>query len=528
MMQPVDQAAQSPRFSEREKKIIFGGLMLGILLAALDQTIVATALPAMARDLSDVAHMSWVVSAYLLTATAVTPIYGKLSDLYGRKRMLQVAIGWFLAASILCALAGSMGQLVAFRALQGMGGGGLMAMAHATIADIIAPRERGRYQGYFSSVFAAASVAGPVLGGFFAQHLTWRWVFWINLPIGLLALIICDVALRRLPAKGVRRRIDYAGAILLMASVGQLLLVTTWGGTAYPWGSPVIIALTLSGLVLLAAFIYQEMHTPEAILPPRLFRNAVFSVSNTITFLTAMVMFAAIIYLPLFLQLATGASAEESGFLLIPLTAGIVCGAFTTGRLVSVTGRYKIFPLIGMSMVAAVLLLFSRLAVNADRVYAEGLMTLLCMGFGGVLPSMVVAVQNSLEMKDLGSGTSSVTFFRSMGGSFGVALVGAVLLSALDRGARAADTGGLLGPNPGLTLMRGETGAIATMNQAGRAALSQVIAHAFVLGFLVTALIACLAVLAVVFLKEVPLRSDNAHGQDEVRRLAREAAELVE
>ena len=497
-------------FSHREILVILSGVMLGMLLAGLDQTIVATALPTIARDLQGLEHMSWVVSAYLLTSTAATPIYGKLSDLYGRKVVLQVAIGIFLVASLLCALAQSMSQLILFRAFQGVGGGGLIAMAHATIADVIAPRDRGRYQGYFSSVFGATSVAGPVLGGFFADHLSWRWVFWINLPIGIAAMLISNRALRKLVARRATIEIDYWGALLLVAAVSALLLVTTWGGVEWPWTSPVILGLALSGLVLLVAFVLRERLAREPILPLRLFRNAVFSVTSLASFLTSMAMFGAIVYLPLFLQLVSGDTASRSGLLLIPLTAAIVAGAFTAGRTVSLTGRYKIYPCAGLLLATIALGLLSGMDRQTSHLESGAFMALLGLGLGMVLPVMVVATQNAIDFRDLGTGTAALNFVRSMGGAFGVAMLSTVLLVQLtDRMASIPGHEGL-GPHPALDLLHGVTGGISALTAGTRALLLAAAERSFTVVFLMAGSIALLGLVACLFLKELPLRTTPA------------------
>ena len=485
--------------------------MLGMILAGLDQTIVATALPTVAHDLHDIQHMSWVVSAYLLTSTAATPIYGKLSDLYGRRMMLQMAIGIFLGASVFCAVAASMTQLILARAVQGIGGGGLMAMAHATIADVIAPRDRGRYQGYFSSVFAATSVAGPILGGVFADHLGWRWIFWINLPIGILAIVICNKALRRLTAKhSARREIDYADAVLLVSAESLIVLVTSWGGEEMTWTSWSTLGLTASSAALLAAFVIRQRLAREPILPLRLFGNDIFTVASIASFLTSMTMFGAIIFLPLFLQIVAGDTASQSGLLLIPLTGAIVTGAYAAGRIVSITGRYKIFPLVGLSLAAVAFVLLSTMNAHTSRFESGIYMALAGVGIGMVLPIMVVTIQNAIELRDLGTGTAAVNFFRSMGGSFGVALLGTVLLGQLD--ARIARMPGheRMGIRPALDLLHGDTSGIAGLDAATRALLIEALERSFTVVFLTVAGIAALALVAAFFLRELPLRTTLA------------------
>ncbi|HEY0524788.1 MAG TPA: MDR family MFS transporter, partial [Stellaceae bacterium] len=439
------------QFGHRDRLVILVGLMLGMFLAALDQTIIATALPRISSDLHGVEHLSWIVSSYLLTSTAATPIYGKLSDLYGRKAMLQVAIVIFLLTSALCALSATMPQLIAFRALQGLGGGGLIAMAHATIADVISPRERGRYQGYIASTFAAASVLGPVLGGLFVDHLTWRWVFWINLPIGIGALVMAQITLRRLVVRRLRHRIDYPGALLIVAAVLCVLLVTTTGGNEVPWTSPVIAGLTAAALVFGVLAVVQELRTSEPILPPRLFQNRVYLVANLINVLVTVSLLGSITFLPLFLQLVYGLGAGDSGLMLMPLTISQVVGAISTGRLVAATGRYKIFPVLGVACTGAGMILLS--AAGGSLLLAGVAMVLCGIGTGLVMPVMLVAVQNAVDVRDLGTATSSISFFRSMGGSFGVALFGAVLIARLDTHVGVIPGHDALGPDPGVALL---------------------------------------------------------------------------
>jgi EmrB/QacA subfamily drug resistance transporter len=486
--------------------------MLGMFLSALDQTIVATALPRIAADLQGVAHLSWIVSAYLLTSTAATPIYGKLSDLYGRKLMLQVAIVIFLATSLLCGIAGSMGQLIAFRALQGLGGGGLIAMAHAAIADVISPRERGRYQAYIAAMFAAASVIGPVLGGVFADHLTWRWVFWINLPLGLAALAMSELTLKRLVVRRVRRRIDYAGALLIVAAVCCVLLVTTMGGNEVPWGSPVILGLIGSALVLFAGCVMQELRVSEPILPPRLFADRIFVISNLTSLLSTMGVLGGIVFMPLFLQLVYGLGASNSGLMLIPLTATTVTAAIGTGRLVARTGRYKIFPVLGGAISALGMFLLSLMTPATPLPLVAAAMAVCGFGAGLVGPVVMVAVQNAAEPRDLGTATASISFFRSMAGSFGVALFGAVLIARLGRWIAVIPGHQALGPDAAVNLLHAGPDAIALAPLALRPAVATALSYAFHDVFRVGTGIAILSLITVLFLEERPLKTTAGRG----------------
>ncbi|HWK43943.1 MAG TPA: MDR family MFS transporter [Stellaceae bacterium] len=504
---PTDYSA--PNFTHRETLIILSGVMIGMFLAALDQTIVATALPRIAGDLHGGEHISWVVSGYLLTSTASTPIYGKLSDLYGRKVMLQTALIIFLLTSILCGLAQSMPQLIAARALQGLGGGGLLAMAHATIADVVAPRERGRYQGYFGSMFATSSIIGPILGGLFADHLTWRWVFWINLPIGLIGLALSAVALKKLKAKRLRHKIDYAGAVLLVSAVTCVLFVTTMGGNEYAWDSSMILSLMLAAGLLLAIFIWHERRIDEPVLPPRLFQNAVFRIANVANLLSSICMLGSIVFLPLYLELVHGLSASDSGLMLIPLTGATVFGAIGTGQVVARIGRYKIFPITGLTLNVLGSLLLAMLPPDAS-LYAVAIgMLVTGVGIGMVMPVIMVAVQNAVSSRDIGTATSSISFFRSMGGAFGVALFGAVLIAGLDSLLAAVPGHEALGPTPGLALLHAGPDAISGTPALLRAAVTHAMSIAFRNMFLVAAGISMVALGFALFLKELPLRSSR-------------------
>jgi EmrB/QacA subfamily drug resistance transporter len=493
----------APSFSHREVLGILSGILLGMFLAALDQTIVATALPTIAGELHGAEHLSWIVAGYLLTSTASTPVYGKLSDLYGRPALFRIAIALFVVASVFCALAQSMTQLILARALQGLGGGGLITMAQATIADVISPRERGRYQGYISGVWAVASVGGPVLGGVFADYLTWRWVFWINLPLGLAAFAIAHFSLRRLPRQRVQRPIDYVGAVLLMSAVSVLLLVTSWGGVVAPWTSPLILGLALGGLALCVLFVVQELHAPEPLLPPRLFVDRVVRIANAASFITSMAMFGATVFLPVFLQLVMGISASRSGMLVIPLMGGTVIGAYSAGQVMRASGRYKRLPLTGLGVATVAFLLLSTTHATTPAVLAMLYLGMIGLGFGLVMPAMLVSVQNAAEPRDIGAATSSVAFFRSLGGSFGVAALWSVLLVAF---AHALPPGSAIGPE----VLRGGPESLAGIAPETRVLLTDSLTRAFHVLFLVSAALTVIALLVALRLEDRPLRTTPA------------------
>jgi EmrB/QacA subfamily drug resistance transporter len=411
-------------------RLIFGALMLVLLLAALDQTIVATALPTIVADFGGVEHLSWVVTAYLLASTVVGPLYGKLGDLYGRKIVLQTAIVVFLVGSALCGIAQSMPQLIAFRALQGIGGGGLIVTAMAVVGDIIPPRDRGRYQGLFGAVFGIATIIGPLLGGFFVEHLTWRWIFYVNLPVGGLALAVIAVAFHA-RAVDVRHRIDYLGAALLAAALSVIVLFTSLGGTTWAWSSAPSIALLLSAPVLLAAFVLAERRAAEPIVPLALFSNRIFTVTSAIGFIVGLALFGAVTYLPLYLQVVKGHAPTDSGLLLTPMMAGVLVTSIGSGQLISRFGHYKPFPIAGTALMTAALFLLSGISVEMPVWQSALYMLLLGLGLGMTMQVLVLAAQNAVPYELLGVATSGSTLFRQVGGSIGVSLFGAVFANQL-------------------------------------------------------------------------------------------------
>ncbi|MDX6310443.1 MAG: hypothetical protein QOI06_3489 [Nocardioidaceae bacterium] len=416
--------------SHRQILVVMGGLMAGMFLAALDQSIVGTALPRITSELGGLSKLSWVVTAYLLTQTASTPLWGKISDLYGRKLIFQAAIITFLAGSLLAGLSQSIGELIAFRAIQGLGGGGLFALALATMGDIVPPRERGRYGGYFGAVFGTSSVLGPLLGGFFTDGPGWRWIFYINIPIGIGALVITTTALKM---KHVRREhaIDYLGAATIVAAVSSFLLYTTWAGPDVGWGSGNGIALIVAGLLLTALFVFVESRATEPIIPLELFRISVFRTANLYSFILGFAMFGAIIFLPVYLQVVQGYSPTKSGLAFLPMVIGIFSTSISSGIAMSRTGRYKAFPIAGATTVIVALFLLSRLGVDSPYWQAAIFFYLFGAGLGFSMQIVVTIVQNAVDRRHMGTATSSVAFFRSMGGTFGAAVFGAILSARL-------------------------------------------------------------------------------------------------
>ncbi|RPF33133.1 MDR family MFS transporter [Streptomyces sp. TLI_185] len=485
--------------------VSIGALLLGMLLAALDQTIVSTALPTIVSDLGGLDHLSWVVTAYLLASTAATPLWGKLGDQYGRKRLFQTAIVIFLIGSALCGMAQNMPQLIAFRAVQGLGGGGLMVLSMAIVGDVVAPRERGRYQGLFGAVFGATSVLGPLLGGLFTEHLSWRWVFYVNLPVGVVALAVIATALR-IPRKTAQHVIDYLGTFLIAAVATCLILVASLGGTTWGWGSTQIAGMILLGVGLAVAFVAVERRAAEPVLPLKLFRIRTFALSAVISFVVGFAMFGAMTYLPTFLQVVQGVTPTMSGVHMLPMVFGLLLSSTASGQIVSRTGRWKIFPIAGTGVTTLGLLLLHQLDENSSTAEMSVDFFVFGLGLGLVMQVLVLIVQNAVSYEDLGVATSGATFFRSIGASFGVAIFGTVFASRLGDKLTDAFRGTRLPAGISADALKSDPRGIGSLPPALRGPALHAYASSITDVFLYAAPVALLGFVLAWFLKEDKLR----------------------
>ncbi|WP_405964431.1 MFS transporter [Streptomyces sp. NBC_00723] len=485
--------------------VSIGALLLGMLLAALDQTIVSTALPTIVSELGGMEHLSWVVTAYLLASTAATPLWGKLGDQYGRKRLFQTAIVIFLIGSALCGMAQNMPQLIAFRALQGLGGGGLMVLSMAIVGDLVPPRDRGRYQGLFGAVFGATSVLGPLLGGVFTEHLSWRWVFYVNLPVGVVALAVIATVLH-IPRKSTKHVIDYLGTFLIAAVATCLVLVASLGGTTWDWASPQIVGLAVLGVLLAVAFVAVERRAAEPVLPLKLFRIRTFTLSAVISFIVGFAMFGAMTYLPTFLQVVQGVSPTLSGVHMLPMVAGLLLASTASGQIVSRTGRWKVFPVAGTGVTTLGLLLLHRLDEHSSTGAMSTCFFVFGLGLGLVMQVLVLIVQNAVGYEDLGVATSGATFFRSIGASFGVAIFGTIFSGRLGDKLTDAFEGVRLPSGVSVDGLESDPRGIAELPSALRPQALDAYASAITDVFLYAAPVALVGFVLAWFLKEDPLR----------------------
>jgi EmrB/QacA subfamily drug resistance transporter len=509
----ADAGSADTGFTHRQILVIMSGLMLGMFLAALDQTIVSTALPTIVGDFHRSDLLSWVITSYLLASTASTPLWGKAGDLYGRKRLFQLAIIVFLVGSALCGASQNMYELILFRGIQGIGGGGLISLVFAIIGDVISPRQRGRYQGYFGAVFGISNVIGPLAGGFFVDNLSWRYIFYINLPLGILALVVTNRVLT-LPERKRTVQIDWWGALLLVAGVSAVLLATQSGGKDYAWTSPQIVGLFSVGALFLIGFVLRERATPEPILPLELFKMRIFTVSNIVAFISGIAMFGALAFLPQYLQLVHGVSATASGLLLLPLLVGLLFMSIASGRYISRTGNYRWFPFVGTVLVTIGLALLSRIGAHTSLVVVSIDILIFGAGLGLFMQVLTLVVQNAVPRQQMGVATSSVTFFRSMGGTLGASALGAVLTARLMVELprylpRTPATNG--GDNVAQVIQSPQAvNALKQTNPALHEGIIQAYSHAIDTMFLIAVPISILSVVAALFIRQVQLRDSPA------------------
>jgi len=500
----ADPESASALITPQRRNLIFVAVLLGMLLAALDQTIVATALPTVVSDLGGAGHQSWVVTSYLLASTIVTAVVGKLGDMFGRKVVFQTSVLFFLAGSVLCGLATSMTMLVAARALQGIGGGAIMVTAMAVIGEVIPLRERGRYQGALGAVFGVTTVIGPLLGGFFTDHLTWRWAFWINVPVALVVLAVGATAIPAL-ARSTKPRIDYVGIVLVGLGASGLTLATSWGGGEYAWTSPMIVSLFVGSAAALALFVWVETRTAEPILPMRLFANPVFTVCCILAFIVGFAMLGALTFLPTFMQFVDGVSATESGLRTLPMVAGLLITSMGSGVIVGRTGRYKIFPVVGTAVMAVGFLLLSQMDAATPTWQQSVFLFVLGTGIGMCMQTLILTVQNTMSFTDLGVATSGVTFFRTIGSAFGAAIFGSLFANFL-----SARLGPAMLASGAPARAAQSPQALHELSPAMAAPIVDAYADSLGTVFLCAVPIAVVGFVVALFLKEVPLREMDA------------------
>ncbi|GAA4038537.1 MDR family MFS transporter [Nonomuraea soli] len=489
--------------NRREILIAFAGLLLGLLLVALDSVTVANALPAMITELQGLPLLSWVIVANLLGATVGVPLFGKLSDMYGRRPLLVAAILLFVVGSVICGLAQDMPQMIAGRAVQGLGGGGVTAMAITIVGDMVRPRARARYQGYLGAEYAVATIVGPFLGGYLTDAFSWRWVFLINLPLGVAALIVTALVLK-LPPRRVERTIDWPGIALGLTGLTCLLLVASWGGQQYPWTSPIILGLGVAGVVLLALFVVAERRAPEPLIPLGLFTGSVSRMALILILLVGVVNFTAVSYLPTFLQIGLGVSATNSGILLFPLMGGLIVTSIISGHVISRTGRYRLWPIAGAAGITAGLYLLSTMDASTAPVTAAVYMGILGLGVG-CMAQLTVVVQNSVGREDLGSATATAGLFRALGGAVGVSVFGALFTSRLQSHLTEFVPAGSLPPDVNIGFLQRSPEALRQMPPPVQEGIAQTFAHAIAATFLVAVVVGVLCLIGALLLKEIPV-----------------------
>ncbi|MFK0025158.1 MDR family MFS transporter [Streptomyces sp. NPDC090798] len=491
----------------RSVRVVLLALMITMMLAMLDNMIVGTAMPTIVGELGGLQHLSWVVTAYTLATAASTPIWGKLGDMYGRKGAFMTSIVIFLVGSALSGMAQDMGQLIGFRAVQGLGAGGLMVGVMAIIGDLIPPRERGKYQGMMAGIMALAMIGGPLIGGTITDHWGWRWSFYINLPLGIVALIAISAVLH-LPKKRVQAKIDYLGAGLLALGISSIVLVTTWGGSEYAWGSARIMELIGIGVAALVGFVFVQTKAAAPIMPLHIFRSRNFTLMSIIGFITGFVMFGATLFLPLYQQSVQGASATNSGLLLLPMLGAMLVTSMVAGRVTTGTGRYKAFPIVGGVLMAVGLFLLSQMDTGTTRFTSGLYMAVLGLGMGCLMQITMLVAQNSVEMKDMGVASSSTTLFRTLGSSFGVAIMGALFNQRVQD--VMTERAGALGSKVTEQSAQLDAASLAKLPAAAREAYQYAVSSGTHSAFLLGAVVSLGALVAAVFVKEVPLRGAGA------------------
>ncbi|MFL4906147.1 MDR family MFS transporter [Streptomyces sp. MMS24-I2-30] len=522
--QPAPAGQEKPAEQDKQPRsvrVVLLALMIAMMLAMLDNMIVGTAMPTIVGELGGLEHLSWVVTGYTLATAAATPIWGKLGDMYGRKGAFMTSIVIFLIGSALSGMAQNMGELIGFRAVQGLGAGGLMVGVMAIIGDLIPPRERGKYQGMMAGVMALAMIGGPLVGGTITDNWGWRWSFYINLPLGAVALVAISAVLH-LPKKRTETRIDYLGALLLTVGIVAIVLVTTWGGTEYAWTSARIMELTALGVVSLVAFVFWQTRAAEPVLPLHIFRSRNFTLMSIIGFITGFVMFGATLFLPLYQQSVQGASATNSGLLLLPMLGAMMVTSMVAGRITTNSGRYKVFPIAGGVLMIAGLYLLSMMDTGTSRFTSGVYMAVLGLGMGCLMQITMLVAQNSVEMRDMGVASSSTTLFRTLGSSFGVAIMGALFNNRVqDVMAERAGAAGASLPSAQL-----DAASLAKLPAAMREAYQYAVSEGTHTAFLLGAVVAVLVLLASLFVKEVPLKGGPQKG--DAKDAAQAPAPMVE